>query len=179
MGNHIELAACKTADCYRASDYELVRLCQQGKVVKQISTGAIHLLQETVIAEEEGQIRLVSRLRNEAGKHYTNLLNLVHFDSQLDKAFCSSTVRVAALFEYSDTSLETEIKTRQKKRIAFSEPDVQSILIMLVDAMNEINLEKVRILPRNILVLQDKTLRLVNPLLDSSDDLTRETFFPP
>lgn len=68
------------------------------------------------------------------------MLNLTHFESQQAKTFCSDSVTVAALFEYSETSLETELRTRQKKRIAFSEADVQSIMIMLVDAMNEVKL---------------------------------------
>jgi hypothetical protein len=50
---------------------------------------------------------------------------------------------------------------------------------MLVDAVNEIKLEKVRIMPRNILVMQDKTLRLINPFLDYSEELNREAFQPP
>jgi hypothetical protein len=63
--------------------------------------------------------------------------------------------------------------------VVFHETDVQSILIMLVDAVNEIKLEKVRIMPRNILVMQDKTLRLINPFLDYSEELNREAFQPP
>lgn len=121
----------------------------------------------------------MGRLRNESSKHYTNVLNLTHFESQQMKAFCSSSMTVAALFEYSETSLETEVRTRQKKKIAFSEPDVQSILIMLVDAMMEVKMDRLRILPRNILVMQDKTLRLINPLLDYSEDISREAFTPP
>ena len=50
---------------------------------------------------------------------------------------------------------------------------------MLVDAMMEVKMDRLRILPRNILVMQDKTLRLINPLLDYSENISREAFNPP
>jgi len=62
MGNHIELGVCN-APSYRANDYEFVSQGEQGKVVRQLSTGLVHILKETVLADEESHLKLVSRLR--------------------------------------------------------------------------------------------------------------------
>jgi|JI6StandDraft_1071083.scaffolds.fasta_scaffold39323_2 hypothetical protein len=51
MGNHIELAVCD-APAYRAKDYEFVRQCEYGKVVRQQLSGMVHILKETTLADE-------------------------------------------------------------------------------------------------------------------------------
>jgi hypothetical protein len=48
-----------------------------------------------------------------------------------------------------------------------------------VGAVNEIKLKKVRIIPKNIFLMQDKTLKLINPFLDYSEDLNRDTLQRP
>lgn len=84
-----------------------------------------------------------------------------------------------AMFEYSEMDLQMELTTRSRQRVVFHETDVESIVTLLVDAVRELRGQRVRVNPRNIMIMPDKTLRLANPMLEENAVITMEGFHAP